>query len=80
MIDLTAFGDMFVSHTWLWIPISCAVIISLLLWSGRIRQPGMVNVVAIGLILPCINLSMIATGAMVAADQLTLDLVALLPF
>ena len=80
MIDLTAFGDMFVSHTWLWIPISCAVIISLLLWSGRIRQPGIVNLFAIGLILPCINLSMIATGAMVAADQLTLDLVALLPF
>jgi hypothetical protein len=40
----------------------------------------MVNLFAIGLILPCINLSMIATGAMVAADQLTLDLVALLPF
>ena len=75
MFDLTAFGDTFASHSWLWIPMSCAVIISLLLWSGRIRQPGMVN-----LFLPCINLSMIATGALVAADQLTLDLMALLPF
>jgi len=80
MFDLTAFGDTFASHPWLWIPISCATIISLLLWSGRIRQPGMVNLFAVGLILPCINLSMIATGALVAADQLTLDLVALLPF
>ena len=80
MIDLTAFGDMFASHSWLWIPISCAVIISLLLWSGRIRQPAIVNFFAIGLILPCINLSMIATGALVAADQLTLDLMALMPF
>ena len=80
MFDLTAFGDTFASHPWLWIPISCATIISLLLWSGRIRQPGMVNLFAVGLILPCINLSMIATGALVAADQLTLDLMALLPF
>ena len=80
MFDLTAFGDTFVSHSWLWIPISCASIISLLLWSGRIRQPSMVNLFAIGLILPCINLSMIATGALVAADQLTLDLMALMPF
>jgi len=80
MFDLTAFGDTFVSHSWLWIPLSCAAIISLLLWSGRIRQPGMVNLFAIGLVLPCINMSMVATGALVAADQLTLDLAALLPF
>lgn len=80
MFDLAAFGDTFVSHSWLWIPISCATIISLLLWSGRIRQPSTINLLTIGLILPCINLSMIATGALVVADQLTLDLVTLLPF
>ncbi len=80
MFDLTAFGDTFASHSWLWIPIFCAATISLLLWSGRIRQPAIVNFFAIGLILPCINLSMIATGALVAADQLTLDLMALMPF
>ncbi|MCG8392308.1 MAG: hypothetical protein MI745_04415 [Pseudomonadales bacterium] len=80
MLDLTDLWQTTVSHPWLWVPFSCAVVISLLLWSGRIRQPGLVNFFAIGLILPCVNLSLVATGVIAASQQLTLDLVGLMPF
>ncbi|MBQ25958.1 MAG: hypothetical protein CL546_13580 [Alcanivorax sp.] len=68
------------SHPWLWIPFSCAVLISLVLWSGRIRQPSAINLLAIGLVLPAINLSLVATSAVMMSNQLSQDWVALLPF
>ncbi len=66
-------------HPWLWIPLSCAALISLVLWSGRIRQPSAINLLAIGLVLPAINVSLVATSALMVSNQLSLDVVTLLP-
>ena len=51
-----------------------------MLWSGRIRQPSAINLLAIGLVLPAINLSLVATSAVMMSNQLSQDWVALLPF
>ncbi|MEQ3637397.1 hypothetical protein [Alcanivorax sp.] len=68
------------NHPWLWIPLSGAALISLVLWSGRIRQPSAINLLAIGLMLPAINLCLVATSAIMVTNQISLDLATVLPF
>ena len=80
MLNLENLWHTAAAHPWLWIPLSCAALISLVLWSGRIRQPSAVNLLAIGLVLPAINLSLVATSAVMMSNQLSQDWVALLPF
>ncbi len=67
-------------HPWLGIPFLYALVFAMLLWTGRIRHPAAINMIAIGLILPCINLGMIAAGIMLSADKLQFAMQGLMPF
>ena len=67
-------------HPWLGVPFLYALLFAMLLWTGRIRHPAAINVVAIGLILPCINLGMIAAGVMLSAEHLQVAMNGLMPF
>ena len=53
--------------------------LALLLWSGRIRQKVLVNVLALGIMLPMVQLSMVAIGAYWLNQQLQPVLMGLLP-
>ena len=67
-------------HPWLGMPFLYALLFAMLLWTGRIRHPAAINVVAIGLILPCINLGVIATGIMLSTGRLQVAMGELMPF
>lgn len=67
-------------HPWLSVPFLYALLFAMLLWTGRIRHPAAINLIAIGLILPCINLGMVAAGVMLSADRLQLAMSGLMPF
>ncbi len=67
-------------HPWLSVPFLYALLFAMLLWTGRIRHPAAINMIAIGLILPCINLGMIAAGVMLSKEHITLAMGGLMPF
>lgn len=82
MLELTSLWGMLQSHPWLAIPLACALLTSLILWTGRIRQPGATNFLVMGMILPGINISLLGTGVVMVSDDLLLEfqsLVELLP-
>ncbi len=67
-------------HPWVSIPFLYALLFTMLLWTGRIRHPAAINLIAVGLILPCINLGMIAAGAMLSSERFELAMTGLMPF
>ncbi|MGB2247261.1 MAG: hypothetical protein ACPH3N_06300 [Alcanivorax sediminis] len=67
-------------HPWLSVPFLYALLFAMLLWTGRIRHPATINLIAIGLILPCINLGMIAAGIMLSSEKLQFAMNGLMPF
>ena len=77
-MEIATLWTVLTEHPWLTVPLTFSLLLSILLWFGRIRQPAAINLIAIGLIMPCINLSMIATSAVVASDNLTGSLLSLL--
>lgn len=77
---LPQISDFSLNSQWLLLFVVLAVSTSAMLWSGKIRQPGIVNFLSTALILPSINLTMIIAGILLFSDQLQHALVALLPF
>ena len=67
-------------HPWISVPFLYALLFAMLLWTGRIRHPAAINLIAIGLILPCINLGMIAAGILLSSDHIDLAMSGLMPF
>ena len=61
------------------IPLMVFAVVALLLWSGRIRQKILVNVLALGIMLPMMQLSMVAVGAHWLSQQLQPTLLGMLP-
>ena len=66
-------------HEILALPLAVFTALALLLWSGRIRQKVLVNVLALGIMLPMVQLSMVAVGAYWLNLQLQPVLMGLLP-
>ncbi|MBL7252678.1 hypothetical protein ACLD02_16895 [Alloalcanivorax sp. C16-2] len=66
-------------HDLLALPLAVFTVLALLLWSGRIRQKVLVNVLALGIMLPMVQLSMVAVGAYWLNQQVQPVLMGLLP-
>lgn len=66
-------------HEVLALPVAVFVVLALLLWSGRIRQKVLVNVLALGIMMPMMQLSMVAMGAQWLSQELQPTLMGLLP-
>lgn len=77
---LTDFWHTMGDHPWLSVPFLYALLFAMLLWTGRIRHPAAINLIAMGLILPCINLGIIAAGVLLSSDRLQLAMNSLMPF
>ena len=66
-------------HELIALPVAVFVVLALLLWSGRIRQKVLVNVLALGIMLPMMQLSMVAMGAHWLSQELQPTLMGMLP-
>lgn len=69
-------------HGWLEmlaIPLGALVIVAAVLWTGRIRQRLLVNVLALGVMMPLVHLCMITAGAHLLSQRLQLVLLDVMP-
>ena len=64
---------------WLAAPLAVVVVISALLWSGRIRQTVVVNFLVLGMMLPALNLFLFGMAFHLSHGYMTQQLVELLP-
>ena len=61
------------------IPLGALVMVAAVLWTGRIRQRLLVNVLALGIMMPLVHLCMITTGAHMLSQRLQLVLLDVMP-
>ena len=61
------------------IPLGALVMVAALLWTGRIRQRLLVNVLALGIMMPLVHLCMITAGAHLLSQRLQLVLLDVMP-
>jgi hypothetical protein len=69
------------SNLWemLAIPLGALVMVAAILWTGRIRQRLLVNVLALGVMMPLVHLCMITAGAHLLSQRLQLVLLDVMP-
>ncbi|MBM7335594.1 MAG: hypothetical protein ABGX87_07540 [Alcanivorax sp.] len=61
------------------VPLVLFGMVALLLWSGRIRQKVLVNVLALGVMLPMVQLCMVTLGVQWLGRELQPALLGMLP-
>ncbi|WP_410306787.1 hypothetical protein [Alloalcanivorax sp. C16-1] len=61
------------------VPLALFGVVALLLWSGRIRQKVLVNVLALGVMLPLVQLCMVTLGVHWLGRELQPTLLGMLP-
>ncbi len=61
------------------IPLGALVMVAAVLWTGRIRQRLLVNVLALGMMMPLVHLCMITAGAHLLSQRLQLVLLDVMP-
>ncbi|ASK36255.1 hypothetical protein [Alloalcanivorax mobilis] len=64
---------------WIGVPLTVLVVVGLLLWSGKIRQKLLVNVLALGVMLPMMQFCLIAAAGHTLSEHLRFALLDLVP-
>jgi len=61
------------------IPLGALVMVAAVLWTGRIRQRLLVNVLALGVMMPLVHLCMITAGAHMLSQRLQFAFLDVMP-
>lgn len=64
---------------WIGVPLTVLVVVALLLWFGKIRQQLLVNVLALGVMLPLMQFCLIAAAGHTLSEHLQFALLDLVP-